>query len=541
MANTLMSLLVAIGIDSSEFKDGIKDAESGVEAFSTRAQNLGKNIAKVGGALTAGITLPLAAFGASSVQSFQAAEAALTDLEATLASTNHVAGVSIEQLTEHASALQKVTKFSDEAIMGGQGMLLTFTKIGADVFPDATVAMLNMAEKFGGVEQASIQLGKALNDPIQGVAALRRVGIQLTEAQEEQIKQFMEVGDIASAQRVILGELETQFGGLAEAMGQTTTGKIEQFKNQLDDVKETIGAALIPVLLRFLEAITPLIEQFANASPQMQNFIIVLAGILAAAGPVITAVGGLVSGIGAIAPVIATVAGVLSGPVLAVIAAVVAAVGLLYLAWKTNFFGIRDTAMTVWEAIKLVFQAFKAAFEGDWRGFGELLRQAWDLVWGLIETRINNAWNIIKQAAINIVNGVRQAFQIDWGELGRNIISGLVNGIRNGIGAVVNAARSVAQAASQAVQGFLGIHSPSTLMYQYGQNTAQGFALGMRENGGMNIPAVLGIGASAAPAPSGKSQGGDIIINIENPKKETSEESIRRTLKGLSYTGVIPA
>jgi phage-related minor tail protein len=363
----------------------------------------------------------------------------------------------------------------------------------------------------------------------------------LTDEQEEQIKSFMAVGDIASAQAIIMKELAVEIGGVAEAAGETSSGKMEQFKNQLDDMKETIGAALVPVLLRFMEAITPLIEKFAAASPQMQNFIMVLAGILAAAGPVISVIGGLVSGIGAIAPVVAAIGAALS-PLLIPILAIIAVVALLYAAWKTNFFGIRDTAITVWEAMKLVFQAFKAAFSGDWRQFGELLRQAWDLIWALIEQRISNAWNTIKQAAMNIVNGVRQAFTIDWGELGRRIIDGIVNGLRNGIATVVQMARNVAQAAANAVRGFLGIKSPSQLMYNYGQMTAQGFANGMQAGGKMNIPATLGMNAGRIAAPvSGGNAGSNITINIENPKKETAEESIRRALKSLSYTGAIPA
>ena len=542
MANTLMSLLVSIGVDTADFKDGITQAEKSVGQFSTNMKSMGREITKFGGAMTLGLTLPIAAFGAGSIKSFQESELALADLQAVLESTGGAAGVTLDELLANAAALQKVTKFSDEAVMSAQGMLLTFTKISEDVFPDATLMALNMAEKFGmDASQAAITLGKALNDPIGGVTALRRIGIMLTDEQEEQIKSFMAVGDIASAQAIIMKELAVEIGGVAEAAGETSSGKMEQFKNQLDDMKETIGAALVPVLLRFMEAITPLIEKFAAASPQMQNFIMVLAGILAAAGPVISVIGGLVSGIGAIAPVVAAIGAALS-PLLIPILAIIAVVALLYAAWKTNFFGIRDTAITVWEAMKLVFQAFKAAFSGDWRQFGELLRQAWDLIWALIEQRISNAWNTIKQAAMNIVNGVRQAFTIDWGELGRRIIDGIVNGLRNGIATVVQMARNVAQAAANAVRGFLGIKSPSQLMYNYGQMTAQGFANGMQAGGKMNIPATLGMNAGRIAAPvSGGNAGSNITINIENPKKETAEESIRRALKSLSYTGAIPA
>jgi ribosomal protein L12E/L44/L45/RPP1/RPP2 len=62
----------------------------------------------------------------------------------------------------------------------------------------------------------------------------------------------------------------------------------------------------------------------------------------------------------------------------------------------------------------------------------------------------------------------------------------------------------------------------------------------------LSIPKALmasstGTAASAPGAPAGAVAGGqqNITINIENPKKETSEESIRRTLKSLSFTGVI--
>jgi hypothetical protein len=132
-----------------------------------------------------------------------------------------------KELIDLATSLSLVTRFEDDSIVKGESMLLTFTNIGKDVFPAATEAMLNMAQKFGSMDAASVQLGKALQDPIAGVAALRRVGVMLTDAQEKQIKQFIKVGDIASAQKVILGELNTEFGGLAVAAGQTLAGRMD--------------------------------------------------------------------------------------------------------------------------------------------------------------------------------------------------------------------------------------------------------------------------------------------------------------------------
>jgi hypothetical protein len=164
-------------------------------------------------------------------------------LNAVLKSTGGAAGVTANELKNMASQLQDTTKFGDEAIIGGQNLLLTFTKIGKDVFPAATETMLNMSEALGqDMKSSAIQLGKALNDPVQGISALSRVGVQLSEEQQQLIKDFSAVGDIASAQKVILGELETQFGGAAKAAGDTFGGQLAMLQNTVGDSQEILGS-----------------------------------------------------------------------------------------------------------------------------------------------------------------------------------------------------------------------------------------------------------------------------------------------------------
>jgi len=239
---------------------GAKKAKQDLKGVDSRLSSLGKNALKAGAAFFAArgiINAFKAVVGAAAEQ-----ELAEKKLGAVLKSTSHAAGLQAGELKKLASSLQKTTMYGDETIIGAQSLMLTFTKIGKDVFPDAIETVLNMSTAMGTDLQSSvIQLGKALNAPVEGISALSRVGVQLTEDQKNQIKSFMEVNDVASAQKVILGELETQFGGMAEAAGDTAAGAMAQMKNALGDTAEVIGSLLAPAVTNIAKGI----NSFANA------------------------------------------------------------------------------------------------------------------------------------------------------------------------------------------------------------------------------------------------------------------------------------
>lgn len=229
--------------------------------------NVRQNVATMAAGFATGLLATEAFTGAmsalggvvsSSVGAFLESEQVSAKLGAVLKSTGGVAGVTAQQVEALSASLQSATGIGDEAITSAQTMLLTFTKIGSEVFPQATEVTLNMAQAFGmDASNAAITLGKALNDPIAGVGALRRVGVQLTDAQDEQIKQFVKLGDVASAQKIILGELETEVGGVARAMGQTAQGQLSRFREGIDNLQEKIGGAIVngfsPLLLKIAD------------------------------------------------------------------------------------------------------------------------------------------------------------------------------------------------------------------------------------------------------------------------------------------------
>lgn len=264
--------------------------------------------------------------------------------------------ITAEEVSNLSSKLQHLTGISDEEIQSGENMLLTFTNIGKKVLPDATQTVLDMSVALGqDTKNSAIQLGKALNDPINGVTALRRVGVTFTEAQQEQIKKLQESGHLLEAQKVVLKELQTEFGGSAEAAGKTFAGQMNILKNSVNDLEESFGklivGALGPIIPKF-QAVVDTIKAIIDGKADLQTLTETLEDRFGAVGKVLgqtieffgrnhdalIALAGAFGGIFSVALIAATIAMVsfigLSLPVLGLFAAIGAGVALVIIHWK---------------------------------------------------------------------------------------------------------------------------------------------------------------------------------------------------------------
>ncbi len=172
-------------------------------------------------------------------------EAAETKLAAVLNATGGAAGYSLEQLKGMAGEMQGLTTVGDEVIINSMAVLATFKNIKGANFKEATQAALDMSAVLDqDLKTSTLQLGKALNDPVKGMSALTRSGVSFTEAQKEQVKAMQAAGNIYGAQKIILKEMSAQFGGTAAALRGTFKGALEAAGNALGDVKEEIGFAI---------------------------------------------------------------------------------------------------------------------------------------------------------------------------------------------------------------------------------------------------------------------------------------------------------
>ena len=198
------------------------------------------------------------------IRKYQEQEKSVAMLNQTLKSTGNAARLSSRELQGLASRLQKLTGIGDETILSMQGILLTFTQIKGDIFKDATKAVLDVSVAMGqDLKQSAIQVGKALNDPRIGVSALSRVGIQFSDVQKKMIKNFADTNQIAKAQRIILSELEMQFGGTADNL-DTTSAAFNRLSAAWGDFLESGGGKLAPFLVDLADGMTGVLEAANN-------------------------------------------------------------------------------------------------------------------------------------------------------------------------------------------------------------------------------------------------------------------------------------
>jgi Prophage tail length tape measure protein len=328
---------------------------------------------------------------------------------AVLKSTGQAAGITKGHVEGLSKALSQMSGVDDELIQSSQNVLLTFTKIGAKggVFDDATKAALDMSVALGtDLQGATIQIGKALNDPIKGITALQRVGVSFTKSQKDQIKALVESGNVMGAQKLILRELQTEFGGSAKAAGDTLPGQLAKARNAFEEISGQLVAKLIPVMQ---QAIGWLRDHWPEIQAAVQNAWRSIQPLLAALGDLFMSIVDVIrEHWPQIQPVVEGIGNV-----------------------------IRANMKVIGEVISLIAALLRGDWSEAWEHFKGIVTSAVELIRAVIITAFN-AWKLVVTAVMAAVETLLTA---GW------------NKIKAGIQAAVDGIKSTVVAGFDAVKG----------------------------------------------------------------------------------------
>lgn len=463
------------------------------KGFEREAQaGIGTPMKKLGLAMGAGLAVAgVKDFIGGAIGEAREANKVAAQTEAVIKSTGAAAGLTAKDFESLAGAISKKTGIDDEQIQSAENLLATFTNVkdaageGNDVFSQATKTLVDMGAALGtDASGSAIQLGKALNDPIKGISALTRVGVTFTDQQKDQIKSMVEAGDVAGAQKVILAELNKEFGGSAEAQA-TSADKLNVAWGNL---QETVGTKLVPIM-----------ESVSTFLVEHQELI----------GPLALLIGGaLVAGftawaVSATSAAVATLAAI--SPVVLIGAAIAALAILIVANWDT----IVAATKAAWEFVKNVTTT------------------AWNAVYGAISGVLGSIVGAVSGAIGSIVSF--------FTELPGRIV-GAVDGA---LDRLVSLGKRIAQSIIRGVKGAIGGLGSAVLNAIPGGGVVQnlvskipGFATGGVVPGALGAPMLAVVhGGEEVLTPAQRSAGsGEFIVRELHVHTKDDPMSIRRTV-----------
>ncbi|WP_233427179.1 phage tail length tape measure family protein [Pasteurella multocida] len=206
-------------------------------------------VALRGLAVTAGVVATaFAAVSAAAVQGisiYAETERYMARTEAQLKATGAAVGFTASELDKFARSVAMNTLASTDGIRNAMSVLMTFKSVTGDIFKQTISLAQDLAEVFKtDVASEARNLGRALETPTEAVSILKRKGIELSESQQELIKKFVESGEKAKAQELILHELQKRVGGAGQAAANdTVTGALDTLGQATDELKEEFAKA----------------------------------------------------------------------------------------------------------------------------------------------------------------------------------------------------------------------------------------------------------------------------------------------------------
>lgn len=334
------------------------------------------------GAIATAVSVPIIAgikkaMGAYAIQNM--AETKLTEIYKTRMGASEKAAQSTMKV---ASALQKEGIIGDEVALSGSQQLATFAKYPKTI-NTLMPAMNNLLAQQKGVNattQDATNIGNLMGKVLQGqTGALKRVGISFDENQEKILKYGTEEERAATLAEVITSNV----GNMNKVMAETPEGKIQQMKNAMGDLAETLGATLAPALASIAqymtEKIIPKVQSFMDylkAHPAIGKIIVGITGVLAVGGPLLMIIGSIMKNFGALTRVLKVALGAFGG----IAGIIMAVVGIFVIAYQKN-------------------EAFRKTINSLVSSLATALKPALNAIMGAVKTLMPIVTSIIKTLA----------------------------------------------------------------------------------------------------------------------------------------------
>ncbi|QDK32552.1 phage tail tape measure protein [Sphingomonas sp. IC081] len=400
----------------------------------------------------------------------------VTDIITRIGPLGKVAGLAAPQIAALGSTLDSIGVPSEVAATGIKNTMLALTK--------GEAATKSQQKAFEALGLQATDVGKRMQKDAAGaiVDVMERIGKLSPDQQSGILTQLFGSESVAAIapmltnldglrQRLALvGDAGKTAGSMhGEFLNRiaTTEGATGLAANAVNGLNIKLGQALLPTVVAISRkvsaaagAVRGWAQQYPTVAKGIMLFLGVGSGLLIVLGGLALAFAAVTAAAAPLATLMGITVGVLLGWVVAIVAAIAAVAAAAYLIYSN------------WDAIA-------AWFGSLWEGIKNAVSSAFSF---LVEAFLNfTPLGLLMQAFAPALGYLRS---LNFTEIGRNLIQGLINGVTGMLGALKNTIVSTASAVSDWFKAKLGIHSPSRVFADLGGFVMAGLDQGLANNTG---------------------------------------------------------
>lgn len=475
--------------DDKQLEETTEKVTKSLKEQKEATQTLKDSFGSLGKAMTVGVTLPLVAMATAGVKYNAELESYNANLTTLLGGNKKQAEELLQTLKETA----KTTPYETSQLVKATQTMMAFGVSAKDaqkyLNQIGDISMGN-AEKLSGLTLAFSQVqsaGKLTGQDLlqminQGFNPLNIISKETGESMAS-LKERMSQGGVSAQEVAKAFEIATSKGGLfykgMDKGSKTTEGRISTLKDSFKEMTGSLTESLLPVLQKLVISLTKVFDWFGSLNSTQQKTILIIAGVVASIGPMLSMFLKMVQ-------------------VAEAIKKVSMAMKALNLVMSFNVFSIVAIAIVALIAIFAVLWNKCEGFRNFWIGLGETIKNAFITAVNWVKTKINEcitAFNNFKDGVKNVINSIG-SFVGEVVNIGKNIVTGIWQGIQNAKNWLISKVKDFAKGILNGIKGVLGIHSPSTEFALVGKYSVLGYTEAlddMKSNVQNTIDDVFGI------------------------------------------------
>lgn len=322
-----------------------------LDHFNKGLDEAARRLSTAGNALTAGLTVPLAAAGVASVNFSSDMQEAINKVEVAFGG----AADSVKEwssTTLNSIGLAQGTALDMAALFGDMATSMGYSQ---DAAAQMSMALVNLAADLAsfkniGIDQASTALKSIFTGETE---SLKELGVVMTQANLEAYAlaegyttaytAMDQAQQVAVRYQYVLANTQNAQGDFART-SDSTANQLRIFRESLKEAAATAGDELLPVITPIIGKLNELIQTFGDLDEGTQKAVVQTGLFLAALGPMLKVTGGITTAVKAGITVYQTLRTVMAANTAATTAATAAQTGL-NAAMAANPVGLLVTAI----------------------------------------------------------------------------------------------------------------------------------------------------------------------------------------------------